>query len=142
MATRRAFDVYCEPSERIRPAIIVYGTVGLTKAELLALALNFDFCFMLKSAALDAIPRYKRRPRLCGLLLIVANETVPTLEVDVQEQMAFATPLAHGPYDEKEPTTDLSGAWDNLAVPLVRLAWEQKLEGITAARTTNGAGEW
>jgi hypothetical protein len=42
MAAPRASDVYCEPPKRIRPAIIINGAVGLTKAKLFAFALNFN----------------------------------------------------------------------------------------------------
>jgi hypothetical protein len=72
----------------------------------------------------------------------MANETVPTVEVDVQQQMTLAAPLAHGPYQEEEPPIDFGGAWDNFAVPLMRLDGKQQLEGLTTTRTTNRAGEW
>jgi hypothetical protein len=76
------------------------------------------------------------------LTRVVANETVPTVEVDVQEQMALAALLAHGAYEGEEPAFDFSSARDDFAISLVRLAGEQKLEVFTAARTTTCAGEW
>jgi hypothetical protein len=142
MAAPRASDVYGEPPKRIRPAIIINVAVCLFKAEFFAIALNLNPRLMLRSTTLCALPRYKRRPRLGSLTRVVANETVPAVEVDVQEQMALAAILAQGAYEEEEPAVDLSSARDDCAVPLVRLAGEQKLEVFTATRTTNCAGNW
>jgi hypothetical protein len=72
----------------------------------------------------------------------MANETVPSVKVDVQEQVALATLLADGPNEKEEPAVDFSSARANLFVPLVRLAGEQKVESFTAARTPNSARQW
>jgi hypothetical protein len=142
VAATRAHNVYREPPKCIGPAIIIYCAVSLAKAEFLALTLNLDLGLVPRFAALDAFPNHKRRPRLGGLLCVMANETVPSVEIDVQKQKALAALLTDGPYEKEEPAVDFSGARDNLFVPLVRLAWEQKVEGFTAAQTANSAREW
>jgi hypothetical protein len=139
VAANRTCDVDGKPPERIWPTIIIYGTVRFAEAKRLAFALNCEARLVPQSAALDAFPNYERRPRLRGLLGVVANETVPTVEVGIEQQMALTALLAYGPYEKVEPAVDFGGAWDNFFVPLVRLSGEQKIESFTTARTTNSA---
>jgi hypothetical protein len=124
MPTAHALDVYGEPPEPIRPTILIKLAIGLRDEILLTLASNLDSCCMRRSTALDALPSDKRWPRVGGLLCVMANETVPTVEVFVRQQMALAALLADGPNEKEKPAVDFSRAWDDLFVPLVRLARE------------------
>jgi len=138
----RAFDVNSEPPKPIGPTILIKLAIGLRDEILLTLTRNLDSCRMRRSTALDALPSDKRWPRVGGLFRVMANETVPTVEVDVQEQMALATLIADTPYEKEEPAVDFSRAWDDLFVPLVRLPGEHQVERFPAAPTTNGARKW
>jgi hypothetical protein len=71
----------------------------------------------------------------------MTNESVPAVEVRIQEQMTLAALFADRSYEKEESAVNFRGAWDVFLPPFVCLTGEQEVESFAAARTANLSGE-